>query len=129
VCVKSERNFKNEIFVDPKQFAKNLAWHPKPGTAPGLRRALDEAKEKRAAVLQRALSLAKEHGVDKEEKDLTILPEDEPQISHVHKQIHDIQMLQRDFKRIKSFFGIPFDGSLAMEEVVICIKCTQLVRQ
>jgi predicted alternative tryptophan synthase beta-subunit len=45
-----ERNYKDEIFVDPKQFAKNLAWHPKPGTAPGLRRALDQAKEKRAQV-------------------------------------------------------------------------------
>ena len=28
-----ERNYKDEIYVDPKQFAKNLAWHPKPGTA------------------------------------------------------------------------------------------------
>jgi hypothetical protein len=46
-----EKNNMEEIFVDPKQFAKNLAWHPKPGTAPGLRRALDQAKEKRAQVL------------------------------------------------------------------------------
>ena len=45
-----EKNNMEEIFVDPKQFAKNLAWHPKPGTAPGLRRALDQAKEKRAQV-------------------------------------------------------------------------------
>lgn len=52
VKIMREKNHMEEIFVDPKQFAKNLAWHPKPGTAPGLRRALDQAKEKRVQVLR-----------------------------------------------------------------------------
>lgn len=112
-----EKNFRDEIFVDPKQFAKNLAWHPKPGTAPGLRRALDEAKQKRGEVVERAVNLAKTCCLSRDEEDsLTIRPEDEVIVSHLHKKIHDIQALQRDFKRIKTFFGIPFDGRLAMSE-------------
>ena len=112
-----ERNFKDEIFVDPKQFAKNLAWHPKPGTAPGLRRALDQAKDKRAEVVERALSFAKHGGASHSGlESVSILPEDEVVLSTVTRQISDMQALQRDFRRIKTFFGIPFDGRLAMAE-------------
>jgi len=112
-----EKNFREEIFVDPKQFAKNLAWHPKPGTAPGLRRALDQAKEKRADVVERAVNLAKSGQLGRDEEGiLAIRPEDEVIVANLQKQILEIQTLQRDFKRIKTFFGIPFDGRLAMSE-------------
>lgn len=111
-----ERNYKDEIFVDPKQFAKNLAWHPKPGTAPGLRRALDQAKERRPQVLERAIGLAKALGNQPEDHLLSILPDDEIVVDQMQKQIRDIQNMQRDMRRIKSFFGIPIDGRLAMEE-------------
>ena len=114
-----ERNYKDEIFVDPKQFAKNLAWHPKPGTAPGLRRALDLAKERRTMVVQRAMALATSLGIENQDSPgyvPTVLPEDEVLVAQMQKQIEGMQNMQRDTKRIKSLFGIPMDGRLAMEE-------------
>ena len=111
-----ERNYKDEIFVDPKQFAKNLAWHPKPGTAPGLRRALDQAKERRPQVLERALGLARALGTEVDDNVVSILPGDEIVVAHMQKQMQDIQNMQRDMRRIKSFFGIPVDGRLGMDE-------------
>ena len=100
-------------------------------------------------VLERALALAKAAKVEDDPKCLSVLPEDEPVVAQIQNQIHEIETLQRDFRvsnapsqnqvarlvrilfedsgtdcyellqRIKTFFGIPFDGRLAMDEADI----------
>lgn len=100
-------------------------------------------------VLERALTLAKAAQVEDDAKSLSVLPEDEPVVAQIQSQIHEIETLQRDFRvsnapsqnqfarlvwilfedsetdcyeflqRIKTFFGIPFDGRLAMDEADI----------
>jgi hypothetical protein len=100
-------------------------------------------------VLERALALAKAAQVEDDPKILSVLPEDEPVVAQIQNQITEIETLQRDFRvsnapsqnqvarlvrilfdvsgtdcyeclqRIKTFFGIPFDGRLAMDEADI----------
>jgi hypothetical protein len=113
----SEINYKNEFFVDPQKFCKSLAWHPKPSTAPALKRALEAAKLKRAETLERAISAGNQGGdVEDSVESLSILPDDSKIVSHLQKQISEMQRLQRDLKRIRTFFGIPFDGRMGLEE-------------
>ena len=71
-------------------------------------------------VVEKALARANADATFKDLNDgaenLSILPADAAIVAHLAKQIQDIETLQRDFGRIKTFFGIPFDGRLALSE-------------
>jgi len=71
-------------------------------------------------VVEKALARANADTTFKDLNDgaenLSILPADASIVAHLAKQIQDIESLQRDFGRIKTFFGIPFDGRLALSE-------------
>ena len=119
--IMQQRNYKNQMFVDPQKFVKSIAWHDLPSALAPIKRGLDAAKLRRPQTVQKAVLLAeadvaaRDH-TGEEVTDSALNPEDKSQVIFLERQMQEMLRMQKDFQCMKSFFGIPLDGSLAMED-------------